>query len=111
MKIGDQTGRQTERRDWQWLDVARRAPRLRHWARPRVEAGEGTGCAPGISNSGAGAQAHASELLDQDCEQGGLSSEQMIRADGIDDDSVRRISGDDRGEALQHPEREPVQRL
>jgi hypothetical protein len=31
-------------------------------------------CAPSIGNGGAGAQAHASELLDQDREQGALSS-------------------------------------
>jgi hypothetical protein len=35
----------------------------------------------------------------------------MISACGIDDDSVRRIDSDDRGEALQHPERESLRRL
>ena len=35
----------------------------------------------------------------------------MISACGVDDDSVRWIGGDDRGEALQHPERQPLQRF
>ena len=47
------------------------------------------GCAPGVGNGRAGAQADAGELLDQDRERRGLSSVQMIRAGGVDDDSVR----------------------
>jgi hypothetical protein len=111
MKIVDQTGRQRQCCDRQRLDIARSVPRLRHWARPRIEAREGMSCAPGIGNGGAGTQPHAGELLDQDREHGGLSSVQMIGTGSVDDDSVRRIGGDDWGEALQHPEREPVQRL
>jgi hypothetical protein len=89
---------------------ALRSP-LRHQAQPWVEAGKGVGRAPGIGNGRAGAQADASELLDQDRERRSLSSVKMICACGVDDDSVRWISRDDWGEALQHPEREPLQRF
>jgi hypothetical protein len=80
-------------------------------ARPRIKASKGMGCAPSIGNRRTGAQADARELIDQDRERRRLSSMQMISACGIDDDPVRRIGSDDRGEALQHPEREPLQRL
>jgi hypothetical protein len=52
-----------------------------------------------------------SELLDQDREGRGLSAVQMISACGIDDESVRWISRDDRREALQHPKGQPLQRF
>jgi hypothetical protein len=50
-------------------------------------------------------------LSDQDRERRGLSAVKMISACGVDNDPVRWIGRDDRGDALQHPEREPLQRL
>ena len=90
---------------------APRSPALTTKPGRGVEAGKGMGCAPGVGDGGAGAQANAGELLDQDREHRGLAAVKMISACGIDDDPVRRIGRDDRGEALQHPEREPLQRL
>jgi hypothetical protein len=69
------------------------------------------GCAPGVGDSRASAQANAGELLHQHRERRGLSAMQMISAGSVDDDSIRRIGRDDGGDALQHAEREPLQRF
>ena len=44
-------------------------------------------------------------------ELGDLPAMQVIGAGKVDDDPVRRVGRDDEGEPLQHPQREPVERL
>ena len=107
----DQLGRKPQRRDRQAADIGRGASRLGDVARPGAEARQGVGRAPGVGDGGAGAKADAGELVDQGRKHGGLAAMQMIGAGGVDDDPVGRIGRDDRREALQHPERQPLQRL
>ena len=67
--------------------------------------------APGIGDRASCANTDARQPVDQRSKHGGFPAMQVIGTGGVDDDPIGRIGRDDRCEALQHPEGEPVERL
>ena len=104
-------GREAQGGDRKGSDIARGLARLGHVAGPSVEAREGMGRAPAVGDGGADAKTDAAELLEQRGKHRSFVAIQVIRAGGVDDDSVWRIGGDDWRETPEHPQRQPIERL
>jgi len=76
-----------------------------------AEAGKRMRGAPGIGNRGACGETQHGEAADKAIEHGGLAAMQVIGAGRVDDNAVWVIGGDDGGDALQYPKRQPLQRF
>ncbi len=105
----DQLRRQAQRRDRQRRDVGFDGVQFGDEGRTRREARQRMRRTAGVGDRAVGPNADAGELVDQDGEHGGFAAMQMIGAGAVDDDAVGRIRGHDRGNALQHPERETIE--
>src|SRR3546814_3792521 len=66
---------------------------------------------PGVGDGGPGKDAGSRQTINHSRQHGLFAAMQMIGAGRIEDDPVGQIGGDDRGVALQDPEREAVERL
>ncbi len=72
--------------------------------------GETVGRAPAIRDRGSSCDAGDIKPFDHVREHCRLAAMQMVGAGGVDNNTVRRIGGNDRRVAAQHPQRQPIER-